>query len=284
MLASGGSTRAVRSASGSPRRAAGRPSIRAGRRRPGHARGARQLEVPGVRRHEVPMVNTGVRCPAAARRRRRLLGRQVGGVVGLDVADGAVQVGAAAQRPVDDQQVVGGRVLGAGRSGPAAPRLGEPLLQGERQLVEPRRRRAGPGSWRARSVMSVGSAAAVNRPRSTMTSTIRAAPSQHTSPAAKDAAIPGPAAAWCRAPRPGRRCGARRPGTAPCRAATAAIGVDGPPLRPRRLQVKVELGAGFLQGAAVQFLAERHPVPGIPRVDGVGDGVSSAVTGLPGAG
>src|SRR5262249_53953166 len=50
------------------------------------------------------------------------------------------------------------------------------------------------------------------------------------------------------------------------------IGVDGPPLRARRLQLQVELRAGFRQGAAVQLLAERHSVPGIPRVDGVGNG------------
>jgi hypothetical protein len=50
------------------------------------------------------------------------------------------------------------------------------------------------------------------------------------------------------------------------------IGIDRPPLRGRRLQVQVELGAGFLQDAAVQFLAERHAVPGIPRVDGVRNG------------
>ena len=52
--------------------------------------------------------------------------------MGLDVADGAVQVGAAAQRPVDDQQVVGGRVLRPVGQGEVYLGAGEPLLQGER--------------------------------------------------------------------------------------------------------------------------------------------------------
>ena len=52
-------------------------------------------------------MNAGVRCPGrSAADHGGLLGGQVGGVVRLDVADRSVQVGAAAQRPVDDEQVV----------------------------------------------------------------------------------------------------------------------------------------------------------------------------------
>ena len=54
------------------------------------------------------MVNAGVRWPGVSvGDDGGLLGRQVGGVVGLDVADRPVQVSAAAQRAVDDEQVVG---------------------------------------------------------------------------------------------------------------------------------------------------------------------------------
>jgi hypothetical protein len=70
---------------------------------PGHARGVRELQVPGITQ---PGRADGERRGPLARGELRddgrLVGGQVGGVVGLDVADGAVQVGAAAERAVDD--------------------------------------------------------------------------------------------------------------------------------------------------------------------------------------
>ena len=58
-------------------------------------------------------------------------------MVGLDVADRAFQVGAAAQRAVHDQQVVTGRVLGAEGERELHLGAGEPPLQRERELIEP---------------------------------------------------------------------------------------------------------------------------------------------------
>ena len=145
-LASGGSSRAVRSAEPGHlgERQVGR-AFEPDDAGPGHAGVPGSRRYQELRRQEVPIVNAGVRCPGAQRGDDGgLLGRQVGGVVGLDVADGAVQVGAAAQRPVDDEQVVGGRVLGAERQRELHLGVGEPLLQGERQLVEP-----GPAASRA---------------------------------------------------------------------------------------------------------------------------------------
>ncbi len=60
---------------------------------------------------------------------RGLLGRQVGRVVRLDVADGAVEVGAAAQWAVDDEEIV--CVLAAGPE-----RLGELHLGGTQPLLQ----------------------------------------------------------------------------------------------------------------------------------------------------
>ena len=52
-------------------------------------------------------------------------------MVGLDVADGPFQVGAAAQRPVNNEQVISVRVPGPEGEGEVYFGVGEPLLQGE---------------------------------------------------------------------------------------------------------------------------------------------------------
>ena len=56
-------------------------------------------------------------------------------MVGFDVADRPVEVGAAAEGPVHDKQIVSGRVLSA--EGEREPHFGfgEPLLQGEGELI-----------------------------------------------------------------------------------------------------------------------------------------------------
>jgi hypothetical protein len=182
-------------------------------------------------------------------------------------------MGAAAQRPVDDQQVVGGRVLRPVGQGQLHLGAGEPLLQGERQLVERRPggepgRVAHPAGGDADRLGGRGEQAAFDdEVRNPGGAVAGDQPGGEGRGDPGDRLRPGPvhpdsgvdAAHAVREQHHAGRDG-------------GGIGVDGPPLRPRYLQVKVELGAGFLQGAAVQFLAERHPVPGIPRVDGVPDG------------
>ena len=69
--------------------------------------------------------------------------------MGLDVADGPLKVGAAAEGPVHDEQVVSCRVLGAEGERELYFGVGEPLLQGEGELIEPGAcARAGRGSGR----------------------------------------------------------------------------------------------------------------------------------------
>ena len=56
----------------------------------------------------------------------------------LDVADGAVQMRAAAQRPVHEEQVVGVGVLLAEQQRQLHLRVAESLLERERQLIHAR--------------------------------------------------------------------------------------------------------------------------------------------------
>ena len=76
------------------------------------------------------MRNSGVRSPGGQPPDHRLQrGRQVGHVVGLDVADGAVDVAPVAQRAVDDQQVAVGAGLDRHPALEVAPHPAERLAQ-----------------------------------------------------------------------------------------------------------------------------------------------------------
>ena len=88
------------------------------------------------------MVNAGVRWPGSQLPDDSgLLGRQVRGVVRLDEADRPVQVRPAAQRAVDEQQVVGVRILLPEQQRQLDFGVAQLLLQRERELVHARARR-----------------------------------------------------------------------------------------------------------------------------------------------